>query len=181
MKPPAPLATLSATEQAVHAPSWLPTLFAVACGLIVANLYYAQPLVGPIAAELGLSPGLAGLLVTLTQIGYGLGLLFIVPLGDILENRRLVLTLIGACAVSLAATALVRNASLFLAAAAAIGFTSVTVQILVPWSAHLATERFATLAGRVAAREEIDAKLAAALKKKPARWWQLSLGKASVP
>jgi len=115
-------------------------LFAVACGLIVANLYYAQPLVGPIAAELGLSPGLAGLLVTLTQIGYGLGLLFIVPLGDILENRRLVLTLIGACAVSLAATALVRNASLFLAAAAAIGFTSVTVQILVPWSAHLATE-----------------------------------------
>jgi predicted MFS family arabinose efflux permease len=140
MKPPAPLATLSATEQAVHAPSWLPTLFAVACGLIVANLYYAQPLVGPIAAELGLSPGLAGLLVTLTQIGYGLGLLFIVPLGDILENRRLVLTLIGACAVSLAATALVRNASLFLAAAAAIGFTSVTVQILVPWSAHLATE-----------------------------------------
>lgn len=140
MKPPAPPASLPTAERATHTPAWLPTLFAVACGLIVANLYYAQPLVGPIAAELGLSPGLAGLLVTLTQIGYGLGLLFIVPLGDILENRRLVLTLIGACAVSLAATALVRDASLFLAAAAAIGFTSVTVQILVPWSAHLATE-----------------------------------------
>ena len=140
MKPPAPPASLPTAERATHTPAWLPTLFAVACGLIVANLYYAQPLVGPIAAELGLSSGLAGLLVTLTQIGYGLGLLFIVPLGDILENRRLVLTLIGACAVSLAATALVRDASLFLAAAAAIGFTSVTVQILVPWSAHLATE-----------------------------------------
>ena len=140
MKPPAPPASLSPSERAIHAPAWLPMLFAIACGLIVANLYYAQPLVGPIAADLGLSPGLAGLLVTLTQIGYGLGLLFIVPLGDILENRRLVLTLIGACAVSLAATAMVRNAPLFLAAAAAIGFTSVTVQILVPWSAHLATE-----------------------------------------
>src|SRR6476661_954391 len=105
MKPPASPASLTSSERAIHAPAWLPTLFAIACGLIVANLYYAQPLVGPIAADLGLSPGLAGLLVTLTQIGYGLGLLFIVPLGDILENRRLVLTLIAACAVSLAATA----------------------------------------------------------------------------
>ena len=115
-------------------------LFAVACGLIVANLYYGQPLVGPIAADLGLSPAAAGLLVTLTQIGYGLGLLFIVPLGDILENRRLVLTLIFSCALALASAAMVRSAPVFLVAAAAIGFTSVTVQILVPWSAHLATE-----------------------------------------
>ena len=122
------------------APAWLPTLFALACGLIVANLYYGQPLVGPIANELGLSPAAAGLLVTLTQIGYGLGLLFIVPLGDILENRKLVLTLITFCALALMSAAMVRSAPVFLAAAAAIGFTSVTVQILVPWSAHLASE-----------------------------------------
>jgi predicted MFS family arabinose efflux permease len=115
-------------------------LFAIACGLIVANLYYGQPLVGPIAAELGLSPAAAGLLVTLTQIGYGLGLLFIVPLGDIVENRRLVLTLIISCALALLSAAMVRSAPVFLAAAAAIGFTSVTVQILVPWSAHMASE-----------------------------------------
>jgi predicted MFS family arabinose efflux permease len=115
-------------------------LFAIACGLIVANLYYGQPLVGPIASDLGLSPSAAGLLVTLTQISYGLGLLFIVPLGDILENRKLVLTLIISCAVALASAAMVRSAPVFLVAAAAIGFTSVTVQILVPWSAHLATE-----------------------------------------
>lgn len=127
-------------ERAIHAPAWLPLLFALACGLIVANLYYGQPLVGPIASELGLSPAAAGLLVTLTQIGYGLGLLFIVPLGDILDNRRLVLTLLVCCALALATAAMVRNAPVFLAAAAAIGFTSVTVQILVPWSAHLATE-----------------------------------------
>ncbi|SMP78304.1 Predicted arabinose efflux permease, MFS family [Noviherbaspirillum suwonense] len=115
-------------------------LFAVACGLIVANLYYGQPLAGPIAAELGMSPAAAGLLVTLTQVGYGLGLLFIVPLGDILENRRLVLTLIACCALALLSAAMVRSAPVFLAAAAAIGFTSVTVQILVPWSAHLASD-----------------------------------------
>jgi MFS family permease len=70
-------------------------LLAFACGLIAANLYYAQPLAGPIGVALGLSPGATGLVVTLTQIGYGIGLLFVVPLGDLLETRRLVLTLIG--------------------------------------------------------------------------------------
>ncbi|MBK4736924.1 MFS transporter [Noviherbaspirillum pedocola] len=122
------------------APAWLPRLFAVACGLIVANLYYAQPLVGPIAAALGMSQDAAGLIVTLTQIGYGLGLLLLVPLGDILENRKLVLTLLVLSALALVGAAVVRVAPLFLLAAAAIGITSVTVQILVPWSAHLATE-----------------------------------------
>lgn len=137
MKPQAPSAPL---REAHAAPAWLPRLFAVACGLIVANLYYAQPLVGPIAAALGMSPAAAGLIVTLTQIGYGAGLLLLVPLGDILENRRLVLTLLCLSALALAGAAVVRNAPLFLLAAAAIGITSVTVQILVPWSAHLATE-----------------------------------------
>lgn len=140
MKSPSTSSAAPVGERAIHAPAWLPLLFAIACGLIVANLYYGQPLVGPIASELGMSPAAAGLLVTLTQVGYGLGLLFIVPLGDILENRRLVLTLLICCALALAAAAMVHSVPLFLAAAAAIGFTSVTVQILVPWSAHLATE-----------------------------------------
>ncbi len=67
-------------------------LLAVASGLIVANLYYAQTLVGPISASTGLSAKAAGLIVTLTQVGYTLGLLFVVPLGDLLENRRLIIT-----------------------------------------------------------------------------------------
>lgn len=58
-------------------------LLATAAGLIVANLYYAQTLVGPISTATGLSPEAAGLIVTLTQLGYALGLLFIVPLGDL--------------------------------------------------------------------------------------------------
>ena len=72
--------------------NWVTFLLALSCGLIVANIYYAQPLVGPIAAELGLSLKAAGLVVTMTQIGYGVGLFFIVPLGDLVENRRLVLS-----------------------------------------------------------------------------------------
>src|SRR5580704_8503455 len=74
---------------------WIPWLLAVACGLIVANLYYAQPLVGPISAALGLSPEAAGLVVTMAQVGYVAGLLLIVPLGDLVENRKLVLYVVG--------------------------------------------------------------------------------------
>src|SRR5258708_18937942 len=71
-------------------------VFAAACGLVVANLYYSQPLVGLIAPALGLHAGLAGLIVALTQLGYGAGLLFLVPLSDVIENRRLVIWALGA-------------------------------------------------------------------------------------
>jgi predicted MFS family arabinose efflux permease len=115
-------------------------LLATACGLIVANLYYAQTLVGPISAATGLSPGAAGLIVTLTQIGYTLGLLFIVPLGDLLENRRLVFTGLLLTAAALAVAAFASSAALFLAAALAIGLGSVVAQVLVPFAAHLSKE-----------------------------------------
>src|SRR5438034_10250638 len=65
-------------------------LLALACGLIAANIYYAQPLVGPISAALGLSLHAAGLIVTMTQFGYGAGLLLIVPICDLMENCRLI-------------------------------------------------------------------------------------------
>ena len=76
-------------------------MFAAACGLVAANLYYGQPLAGPISQSLGFTPAATGLIVTLTQIGYGLGLLLIVPLGDLLENRKLILTLVALAAVAL--------------------------------------------------------------------------------
>lgn len=69
-------------------------LLGVACGLLIANLYYAQPLTGLIIASLGMPPQSAGLLVTLPLMGYGFGLLMIAPLGDLIENRRLVLALV---------------------------------------------------------------------------------------
>lgn len=115
-------------------------LLAVAAGLIVANLYYAQPLVGPIAAATGLSAGAAGLVVTLTQIGYALGLCFIVPLGDLLENRRLVFVLLLGTALALAAAAFSEQAWLFLASSLGIGLGSVAAQVLVPFAAHLSRD-----------------------------------------
>lgn len=113
-------------------------LLATACGLIAANLYYAQPLAGIIGAELGLSAGATGLIVTLTQIGYGVGLLFVVPLGDLIENRRLVVSSVAMAVLSLLAAALAPHAAPFLIAAFLVGVSSVAVQVIVPYAAHMA-------------------------------------------
>ena len=118
--------------------NWLTVLLAMSCGLIVANLYYAQPLIGPIAADLGLSPQSAGLIVTVTQLGYGAGLLLIVPLGDLVENRRLVVGITSLGALALLAAAFVTHPLPFLIAGLCIGFGSVAVQILIPYAGHLA-------------------------------------------
>jgi predicted MFS family arabinose efflux permease len=118
-------------------PTWLTLLFATACGLIVANIYYAQPLIGPIAASLDLSPQTAGLIVTMGQIGYGLGLLLIVPLADLFENKRLILISLGLCIVALVCAGLATQAAPFLVASLFIGLGAVAVQIIVPFAAHL--------------------------------------------
>lgn len=115
-------------------------LLAISTGLVVANLYYAQTLIGPISAATGLSREAAGLIVTLTQIGYCLGLLFIVPLGDIIENRRLITMALSFTTVALIAAATATSAGVFLVAALAIGLGSVAAQILVPFAAHLSKE-----------------------------------------
>lgn len=115
-------------------------LLAAASGLVVANMYYAQPLVGVIGSSLSLSPAATGLVVTLTQLGYGVGLLMIVPLGDLFENRRLILLLTICCILSLAGAALSGTAGLFLAASLCVGLSSVVVQVLVPYASHLASE-----------------------------------------
>ncbi|MFJ5563500.1 MFS transporter [Lysinibacillus xylanilyticus] len=132
----------SITKQKMEKPvsTWIILILAIACGVIVANLYYAQPLVGPISSTLGLSSGAAGLIVTLTQIGYGIGLLFIVPLGDILENRKLVVSLLLFTAIVLAMAAVVKSATLFLATSLFIGLGSVAAQVLVPYAAHLSPD-----------------------------------------
>ncbi len=128
-------------DQAVQTvPVWMTFLLATACGLIAANVDYAQPLVGPIAEELHLAGSGAGLIVTMTQIGYGLGLLFIVPLADLAENRRLVLCILAVAALSLLAAGFALTAAQFLAAALVVGLCSVAVQILVTYAAHLATD-----------------------------------------
>ncbi|MBM9508101.1 MFS transporter [Actinacidiphila acididurans] len=117
---------------------WTVPVLAFACGASVANLYYAQPLLGPIGRAFGVGPGSGTLVVTLTQIGYALGLAFLTPLGDLLENRRLVTRTLLVTAATLALAALAPDFGVFLAASALIGITSVVAQILVPLAAHLA-------------------------------------------
>jgi predicted MFS family arabinose efflux permease len=110
---------------------------ALGCGLIAANLYYAQPLTGPIGIALDIPFAATGILVTLTQIGYGLGLLFVVPLGDIIENRRLVVTATCVAGLALVVMAMAPLAAVFMAAALVLGAASTSVQILLPYAAQL--------------------------------------------
>ncbi len=121
-------------------PTWLTILIATACGIIVANLYYAQPLVGIISSSVGLPANTSGLIVTLTQIGYVVGLLFIVPLGDILENRKLIVSSLLITAVALVITAMMKQIFLFLFALFVIGLGSVAAQVLVPFASYLSSD-----------------------------------------
>ncbi|MGN4680300.1 MULTISPECIES: MFS transporter [Bacillus cereus group] len=120
--------------------SGLIILLATACGIIVANLYYAQPLIGVISNVIGLSNSSAGLIVTLTQIGYVVGLLFLVPLGDIVENKKLILILLFLSAFALISMVFVKTATLLLIASFFIGLGSVAAQVLVPLVSYLSSE-----------------------------------------
>ena len=113
-------------------------LFAVAGGAAVSNLYWAQPLLAQIAESLGVPVGRAGLLVTMTQLGYALGVLLIVPLGDMLDRRRLIPAIILASAVALAGCALAPSFGTLLLALAAVGMTTVAGQLLTPLAGDLA-------------------------------------------
>lgn len=115
-------------------------LLAVVCGAAVANIYYAQPLLPVIAQALGVSQGAGGLVVTVSQVGYALSLALVVPLGDILERRRLVSVLLGASAVALLGAAVSPSLGLLLAAIAVVGATSAVAQIVVPLAASLASD-----------------------------------------
>ncbi|WP_327267721.1 MFS transporter [Streptomyces sp. NBC_01218] len=118
----------------------LTLLFAVAAGAAVGNLYWAQPLLDTIGRSLHISPGAAGLLVTLTQIGYALGAFLVVPLGDRLDRRRLIPAVMLASAVALAACAAAPGFGVLLVALALVGLTTVAGQLLVPLAGDLADD-----------------------------------------
>lgn len=130
--------------------SGLMFFLAACCGLIVANLYYAQPLIGPISLSLGMTPEASGLIVTLTQIGYVIGLLLIVPLADRLENRSLISGMVLLLALASLGTALSDSSLTFLVCSLVVGIGAVAVQIIVPFAAHLASpERRGQVVGNV--------------------------------
>jgi predicted MFS family arabinose efflux permease len=115
-------------------------LLAIVAGTAVASIYYAQPLLPTMGRSLGVAAREVGLVATITQLGYGAGLLLFVPLGDALERRGLILRLLAAAAAALAATALAPTLPALLASSFALGLCSVAPQLAVPLAAHLAPE-----------------------------------------
>jgi predicted MFS family arabinose efflux permease len=123
---------------------------AVAVGLAVASNYYAQPLLPTIAQAFALSPARAGFIVTTAQMGYGLGLLLLVPLGDLMERRGLVVGMTLLTAAGLVLTATAPSIGMVLAGTALTGLFSVVAQVLVPFAATLAApERRGKVVGTV--------------------------------
>jgi predicted MFS family arabinose efflux permease len=116
------------------------TVAAVACGAIVANLYYAQPLVDLIARDLGIAPTSASWLVALTQGGYAVGLITVAPLVDLVESRRLLNLTLGVAILALGLAAAAPTGSAFFAASALVGVASVSAQMLLPLVAGMAPE-----------------------------------------
>ena len=118
----------------------LTVLFAVAGGAAVGNLYWAQPLLANIAHALHVPISSAGLLVTVTQVGYAVGVFLIVPLGDTWNRRRLIPAVMACSAVALAASALAPSFAVLLVALMAVGLTTITGQLLIPLAGDLATD-----------------------------------------
>ncbi len=114
---------------------------AVACGLAVANLYYAQPILDTIARTFGTSSGTAGLIVTFSQVGYAAGLALLVPLGDVMARRRLVPMVLALTTGGLLVTALAPNIGVVITVALLVGAGSVVAQVLIPLAATLADDR----------------------------------------
>jgi len=117
-------------------------LFAVASGLCVANVYYAQPLLDALAQSFAISQAAVGGVVTATQVGSALALLLLVPLGDIVERRRLLLVQLLALMVALSTVALAQSAVVLLTGMLATGLLGTAMtQGLIASAASIASER----------------------------------------
>ena len=120
---------------------------ALVCGISIASLYYIQPLEGMVALELGVNVGQMGLAPTLSQMGYALGLLCIVPLGDIFERKKLIILMLSLVSVVLLITGTLTNYYGLMVLMLLIGLTSIIPQLIIPFAGQLANpqERGAVL------------------------------------
>ncbi|WP_248928869.1 MFS transporter [Paenibacillus hamazuiensis] len=110
-------------------------LYAFVCGSAVATVYFSQPLLDEIAAEFGINNAVIGTVVTATQLCYALGLFFLVPLGDLLDPRRLVTGMLALSAVALSIVAFASNSLVLFAGMGLVGFLAVVAQVLVALAA----------------------------------------------
>ncbi|MEE6258017.1 MFS transporter [Plantactinospora sonchi] len=128
------------TAPAAAMNSRLTFLFALAAGAAIGNLYWAQPLVGFIAGDLHASTTTAGWLVTAGQLGYAVGVLLLVPLGDVLDRRRFVPVMLLASAAALLLCALAPSIGVLLLALGILGVTTISGQVLTPLAGDLASD-----------------------------------------
>lgn len=115
----------------------LTLIMAISCGIAVANLYYCQPMLGIIEAAFPGQQSITAFVPTATQLGYALGMLLLVPLGDRIERRKLILVQFGALVLSLAAVALAPTAWLLIVASGLLGVSTSVTQQLLPFAAEL--------------------------------------------
>lgn len=139
---PASCETISSESRSETTPGLSPALtllLSITCALAVANVYFAQPLLNSMAQSLGVDAGMIGIVVTATQIGYGVGLIFIVPLGDLLNHKALILTQVLLSALALIVVGSAQQWSALLGAMISVGLMAVVVQVVVAYVAALAT------------------------------------------
>jgi len=117
---------------------FLIVLMSVASGVTAANLYYAQPLGEKLSQFFNVSSTLIGIAAMLIQLGYAMGLVFLVPLGDIKEHRSLIMTMLFCSMIALLGLSFASNVGWFLAGSLLVGLTSVTPMLIVTLAAHLA-------------------------------------------
>lgn len=113
-------------------------LMILGCCLLLANLYYSQPILAEISAALAISQKMAGSVITMSQIGYIVGLLFLAPLGDFIENRKLCAAMVDGAACASFLAAITNNATIFLCAILLVGIFASATQILVVFAVSLA-------------------------------------------
>lgn len=112
----------------------------IATGMVVANIYYNQPLLADISKDLKVSQGQGGLLAMLTQSGYAAGMLFTVPLGDMLERKKLIMFEFFMTIIALLLAAWSTNIHLLMVVSFLIGAFSIIPQLIVPMAAHLSRQ-----------------------------------------
>src|ERR1700744_5402553 len=127
--------TSAAKPHLTNATLWIMT---VATGLIVANLYYNQPLLGEMAGTFGVNSGKVGQVATITQIGYAIGMLFVVPMADMFRRKRMMLIILVFTVLSLLMAASASSIVILIIASLFVGIFSLVPQLLLPMTAHLA-------------------------------------------
>ncbi len=130
--------TPSDSFHASSMPRYMTLLFAVVCGMSVANIYFAQPLLDHLSREFGIDYSTIGILITITQIFYAVGLLLLVPLGDLLNQRRLITGQMLLSVVALIIVGTASSSTVLFVGMASVGLLAVVTQTLVAFAATMA-------------------------------------------